>query len=78
MRQDALRVVALVGDDGFSLTIAQQFHSSGAVVDLPGGNAGIDWLAILIGQQMDFGPQTFSGTPRSLVRARFLRSVAAC
>jgi len=75
---DAVRVVALVGDDRLGLPLAQQIDSLSTVVDLPGRDAEVDRLAILVSQQMDFGRQTSSGTPQSLVRAPFLRPVAAC
>lgn len=78
MGQDAVAVIAFVGDDGFGLTLSEQFHRLRAVIDLSGGDAEVDRLSILIGEQVNFGRQTSSGTPQSLVCAPFLRPVAAC
>jgi hypothetical protein len=75
---DGVSVIALVGDHGLGLPLPEQLHSLRAVVDLTGGDAEVDRLAVLIGQQVDLGRQTSSGTPQSLVGAPFLRPVAAC
>ena len=76
--QDAIEVVSFVADDRLRRTLAQQSVCLRAVIHLTGGNAKVQRLAFLIGQQMDFGGQTSSGTPQSLVSAPFFRPVAAC
>ena len=78
MRQDAVAVIALVGDSSLGPPTSEQFDRLGAVVHLAGGDAEVDRLALLVGEQVDPGRQTSSGTPQSLVRAHFLRPVAAC
>jgi hypothetical protein len=78
VRHDGVSVIALVGDDGLGLPLPEQLHGLRAVVDLTGGDAEVDRLALLVGQQVDLRRQTSSGTPQSLVRAPFLRPVAAC
>ena len=78
MGQDGFRVVAPVSDNRIRLALSEQLHGLGAVVDLPGGDAEVDRLSMLIRQQVNFGRQTSSGTPQSLVCAPFLRPVAAC
>jgi hypothetical protein len=67
MGQDAVAVISLVGEDRFGLPLAEQFHGLRAVIHLSGGDAEVDRLAILIGEQVNFGRQTSSGTPQSLV-----------
>ena len=47
-------------------------------MDLASGDAKIYGQTQIVGQQMNLGRQTSSGTPQSLVRAPFLRPVAAC
>ena len=42
------------------------------------GHGEVHGQAQLVGEQVDLGRQTSSGTPQSLVFAPFLRSVAAC
>ena len=78
MGHDGVRVVALVGDDRFSLTLSESVDGLSAVVHLSAGDAKVDRLAVLVGEQVNFGRQTSSGTPQSLVCAPFLRPVAAC
>lgn len=78
MGQDAVAVITLVGDDCLGLPLSQQFQGLCAVVDLTRRDEEVDRLAVLIGQQVDLGRQTSSGTPQSLVCAPFLRPVAAC
>jgi hypothetical protein len=76
--EDLLAVVALVGQHPPGLALSEQSDGLGTVVDLSGGNEEVDRQAQLIGQQMDLRRQTSSGAPQSLVRAPFLRPVAAC
>ena len=75
---DGVRVVALVGQHGLGLARAQQRDGLRAVIHLATRNQKIQRQAQLVGQQMDLARQTSSGTPQSLVRAPFLRPVAAC
>lgn len=75
---NGVRVVAFVGQHGLGLVLAQQSDGLRAVVDLSAGDEEVDRQTILVGEQMDLGRQTSSGTPQSLVRAPFLRPVAAC
>jgi hypothetical protein len=49
-----------------------------AASHLPGRDAEVHRQAELVDQQANFGCQSTSGTPQSLVRAPFLRPVAAC
>ena len=57
---------------------AQQRDSLCAVGAWPPVNKKSQRFAELVTQQMNLGGQTSSGTPQSLVRAPFLRPVAAC
>jgi hypothetical protein len=57
---------------------SQQLDGLGAVVHLAPSDKEIQGPAPFIGEQMNLGRQTSSGTPQSLVRAPFLRPVAAC
>ncbi len=76
---DLGRVVALVRDDRFSLLALEQSDGLGVLRGLFGGDAEGDRQSIFIGQQMDLGAQTSSGTPQSRVfGAPFLRPAAAC
>ena len=78
MVQDGLAVIALVGQHPCGFSISKQPDGLGAVVDLAAGDHEVDRQAQLVGQQMDLGRQTSPGAPQSLVRASFLRPVAAC
>jgi len=72
-------IVPLVGDDGFGLRRVQQIRGGRVFADLAGGDAELEWQTVFIGQEMDLGAQTTSGTPQSRVfGAPFLRPVAAC
>ena len=75
---DGVRVVALVGQHGCGFVLAQQRDGLGAIIHLACGDQKIQGQAQFVGKQMDLGRQTSSGTPQSLVRAPFLRPVAAC
>jgi len=75
---DGVRVVSLIGKHGLGLVLAQQRDGLGAVIYLAAGDKKVQGQAQFIGEQMDLGRQTSSGTPQSLVRAPFLRPVAAC
>ena len=76
--EDGLAVVALVGQHPLGLSFSQQLDGLGAVVDLAAGQKKVHWQTQFVGQQVNLGRQTSSGTPQSLVRAPFLRPVAAC
>jgi hypothetical protein len=77
--QQSVGIIAAVGDDGVGLLAGQQLGSGGILSGLSSGNAELKGQAIFIGQKMDLGAQTSSGTPQSRVfRAPFLRPVAAC
>ena len=78
MVEDSLAVIAFVGKHPLCLTLAKQFDGLGAVVDLAPGHEEVNRQAQFIGEQMDLRRQTSSGAPQSLVRAPFLRPVAAC
>jgi hypothetical protein len=75
---DGVSIVALVGKHGLGLVLAQQLDGLGAVIHLAASDEKIQGQAQFIGEQMNLGRQTSSGTPQSLVRAPFLRPVAAC
>jgi hypothetical protein len=72
-------VIALVGDDRFGRLTFEQPDRLGILGGLACSDAEGDGQAILIGQQMDLGAQSTSGTPQSRVfGAPFLRPAAAC
>ncbi len=75
---DGVGIVALVGQHCLSLVLAQQFDGLGAVIHLAARDQKIQRQAQFIGEEMNLGRQTSSGTPQSLVCAPFLRPVAAC
>lgn len=75
---DGVGIVALVGKHGLSLVLAQQLDGLGAVIHLAARDEKVQGKAQFIGEQMNLGRQTSSGTPQSLVFAPFLRPVAAC
>jgi hypothetical protein len=58
--------------------LAQQLDGLGAVIHLAARDEKVQGKAQFIGEQMNLGRQTSSGTPQSLVFAPFLRPVAAC
>ena len=76
--EDDLAVVALVGQYPDGLACSEQIDGLGAVVDLAASDEEVDRQTEFVGQQVDLGRQTSSGAPQSLVRAPFLRPVAAC
>jgi hypothetical protein len=78
MRNHLVRVVALVGDHRLGLALAQQFNGNCIVAHLAGAEAELQGQSQFIDQQVNFGRQSSSGTPQSLVRAPFLPPVAAC
>lgn len=78
VRDDGIAVIALVGQHILDFTMCQKTDGLGAVVDLSRGYGKGHRQSLLVGQQMDLRRQTSSGTPQSLVRAPFLRPVAAC
>ena len=75
---DGVSIVALVGKHGLCLVPAQQLDGLGTVIHLAASDKEIQGQAQFIGEQMNLGRQTSSGTPQSLVGAPFLRPVAAC
>ena len=76
--EDGVRVVTSVCHDDLSLPAGQQGHSLGELPGLAAREPEGNWLAQAVGEQMDLGAQSASGTPQSLVFAPFLRPVAAC
>jgi hypothetical protein len=60
---DGVCVVALVGQQSLGLARAQQHDGLSAVIHLATRNQKIQRLSQFIGQQMDLGRQTSSGTP---------------
>ena len=75
---DLVGVVAAVGQDELSVAACQQRQCFGILCRLTGSEAEGHRLSQTVGQQMDLGAQSTSGTPQSLVFAPFLRPVAAC
>jgi len=71
MLDDGVGIVALVGQDILGLSPFQQGDGLCAVVGLPRSYEEVHRQSPLIGQQMDLGRQTSSGTPQSLVLAPF-------
>ena len=79
LRQQSIGIVAAVGDDSLGLPIGQQLRGRRILAGLSRGDAELERQTVLVGQQMDLGAQTSSGTPQSRVfAAPFLRPVAAC
>ena len=78
MLYDGVGIVAFVGQYGLCLVLTQQRDGLCAVIHLAAGDKKVQGQAQFIGEQMNLGRQTSSGTPQSLVRAPFLRPVAAC
>ena len=76
--EDGLAVVSLVGQHPLGLSLSEQIDGLGTVVDLAAGHPEVHGQAQVVGQQVDLRCQTSSATPQSLVRAPFLRPVAAC
>jgi hypothetical protein len=78
---DGIAVVGFVGDDRIALNAAQHRLGGAALMHLAAGQSEPQRPAEGIGQQMDLGGQSSSGTPQSLVRSPFLAAplpVAAC
>ncbi len=72
-------VVTLVGDDRLGALTLQEPDRFGVLGSLSSGDAERNWQAVFVGEQVDFGAQTSSGTPQSRVfGAPFLRPAAAC
>jgi hypothetical protein len=78
MLDHLVRLVALVGNHHLRLAVAQQFDGYGVVAHLSGGEAELQRQSRLVDEQVNLGRQSSSATPQSLVRAPFLRPVAAC
>ena len=64
---DGSRVIALVGQYSLGLTAFQQRQGFGVFGCLACGQTEGDGLAQAVGQQVDLGAQSTSGTPQSLV-----------
>lgn len=75
---DRVRVIAFVGQHGLSAAAFEQRQRLGIFGGVACREAERDRLAEAVGQQVDLGRQSTSGTPQSLVFAPFLRPVAAC
>lgn len=75
---DCIRVVASIGHHNLGLAASEQRQGLGELSSLSAGEAEGDRLSQAVGQQVDLGAQSTSGTPQSLVFAPFLRPVAAC
>src|SRR5690554_4954012 len=78
---NGVAVVGLVGNDGVAGGAVQQRRGRAAVVHLAAGQQEAQRPPERVGNEMDFGRQSASGTPQSLVRAPFLAPplpVAAC
>ena len=69
MLEDGVAAVAFVGQHQLCLAHAQQGYGLGAVVHQFGGHEEVQRQAKFIGKQVDFGRQTSSGMPQSLVLA---------
>jgi hypothetical protein len=75
---DGVGVVAAVGHDDLGLATGQQRQRFGELAGLAAGESERDRFAEAVGEQVNLGAQSTSGTPQSLVFAPFLRPVAAC
>ena len=76
---DLGRVVTFVCDDGFGASALEQQDRLGILGSLARRDAEGDRQPGLVGQQVDLGAQSTSGTPQSRVfGAPFLRPAAAC
>ncbi len=76
---DRARVVAAVGDDGLRGATVQQGQGLWLFGGLARGQAKGQREAEAVGEQVDFGAQSASASPQSLVfGAPFLRPAAAC
>ena len=78
MGDDRVAVIAFIRQNMSCFPLAQQRDRVGTVIDLSRCYDEVDGQALFIGQQVDLRRQTSSGAPQSLVRAPFLRPVAAC
>ncbi len=75
---DSVGVVAAVRHHDLSLATGQQRQRLSELAGLTAGEPEANRLAQAVGQQVNLGAQSTSGTPQSLVFAPFLRPVAAC
>ena len=75
---DGAGVIAAVCHDDLGLAAGQQRQRFRELACLASGQPKADGLAQAVGEQVDLGAQSTSGTPQSLVFAPFLRPVAAC
>ena len=70
-------VIGFVADDGTASHVGDQLRSHDDVVNLSASQEKAQWAALGIGQDMDFGGQSSSGTPQSLIAVPPF-PVAAC
>ena len=75
---DDVGVIASVGHDDLGLATGQQWQRLGELSGLATRQPKADRVSQTVGQQVNLGAQSTSGTPQSLVFAPFLRPVAAC
>ena len=75
---DGVGVIAAISHDDLGLATGKQRQRFGELPGLTAGQPKADRLAQAVGQQVNLGAQSTSGTPQSLVFAPFLRPVAAC
>ncbi len=71
MLDDGIAVVVLVSQHRIGPPFSQQGDGLAAVVDLSGGYGQVQGQGQLVGEQMNLGCQTSSGTPQSLIFAPF-------
>ena len=64
-----IAVIGLVADDGASLEVGQQGGRPGDVMRLTASQEEAQGAALRIGEDMNFGRQSSSGTPQSLILA---------
>ncbi len=75
---DGVGVVPLVGQFDLCLAAFKERQRLGIFRGLACRKTEADRFSESVGQQVDLGAQSTSGTPQSLVFAPFLRPVAAC
>ena len=78
MVEDWIGVIALVGQHGLGLSVAEQRQGLGAIVGLATGEHEAEGQTKLVREQVDLGRQTSSTPPQSGLRTPFFCAVAAC
>jgi hypothetical protein len=73
----SVAVISLVGNDAAAFEIRQKLRRGGAVVGFSAGQDEAKRPPLSIGQSVDLGRQSSSGTPQSLIRSPPF-PVAAC